>query len=41
MNIADTNINTTEIQPEDRAQHIRDNLRRAIADRRLATGTKL
>lgn len=41
MNIADTNINTTDIQPEDRAQHIRDNLRSAIADRRLAPGTKL
>lgn len=41
MNFADTNLNATDMQPEDRAQHIRDSLRSAIADRRLAPGTKL
>ncbi|MCX8998249.1 GntR family transcriptional regulator [Rhizobiaceae bacterium BDR2-2] len=41
MNIADTTLDASDIQPEDRAQHIRDSLRSAIADRRLAPGTKL
>ena len=41
MNIADTNLSPSDAQPEDRAQHIRDSLRSAIDDRRLAPGTKL
>lgn len=41
MNIAETSISSAELHPEDRAQNIRDNLRSAIADRRLAPGTKL
>lgn len=41
MNIAETSLAANELQPEDRAQHIRDSLRSAIADRRLAPGTKL
>lgn len=41
MNIVDPSPSSLEAQSEDRAQHIRDSLRQAIADRRLAPGTKL
>src|SRR6478609_12070490 len=41
MNIADQIYSATDSANQDRAQAIRDNLRNAIIDRRLAPGTKL
>ena len=41
MNIADQIYSATDSANQDRAQAIRDNLRDAIVDRRLAPGTKL
>src|SRR5882724_9787626 len=41
MNIADQNYSAADSANQDRAQAIRDNLRDAIVDRRLAPGTKL
>jgi hypothetical protein len=41
MNIADQTFPAVDSANEDRAQAIRDQLRDAIVDRRLAPGTKL
>ena len=41
MNVADQNFAAVDGVNEDRAQAIRDQLRDAIVDRRLAPGTKL
>ncbi|TIT46855.1 MAG: GntR family transcriptional regulator, partial [Mesorhizobium sp.] len=41
MNIADQTFPAVDNANEDRAQAIRDQLRDAIVDRRLAPGTKL